>query len=209
MSDTWRIVVVLLAAGVLAEAVLLVAVMRNVGELLLYRGPVRVNALTGPGIETVVDVPGREPTGRPALVVFTSAACEQCKALEPGLKRMFGLYGPHAENGHQLDLVAVLTDRDANARATHANELGSWARTDLIALMQDWKVPGTPFAVALDAEHHVKGVQVVNTQMDMEVLSVEKLGILFIPQDERGEYSFPLDVQRVPDRGVNAAEVRT
>lgn len=66
MSETWRIVVVLLAAGVLIEAVFLVAVMRQVGELLLHGGPtMRANALRGPVVETTVDLPGREPTGRP------------------------------------------------------------------------------------------------------------------------------------------------
>lgn len=39
MSDTWRIIVVLLIAGVLIEAVVLVALMRQVGELLLHGGP--------------------------------------------------------------------------------------------------------------------------------------------------------------------------
>lgn len=202
MSDTWRIVVVLLAAGVLIEAVFLVAVMRQVGELLLYGGggAMRRPVPSGPAVETVVDVPGRRLTGRPALVVFTSSACEQCKRIEPGLTRMQGLYGPDAENGHQLDLVAVLTDKDVNGRADHARKLGAWARTDLVALMQDWNVPGTPFAVALDAEQRVKGAQVVNSQMDMEVLVVERLGVLFIPHEERGEHAFPVEAEQ-PDPG--------
>jgi thiol-disulfide isomerase/thioredoxin len=155
------------------------------------------NALRGPEVDTTVEVPGHKPAGRPALVLFTSSACEQCKALEPGLQRIHALYGPDADNGHQLDLVAVLTDRDANGRADHARELGTWARTDLIALMQDWKVPGTPFAVALDAEHRVKGAQVVNGQMDVEVLAVETLGVLFIPREDRGEHAFPLEVEQI------------
>lgn len=207
MSETWRIVVVLLAAGVLIEAVFLVAVMRQVGELLLHGGAMRANTLGGPEVEITVDVPGRKPTGRPALVVFTSSACEQCKALEPGLQRIFGLYGPDADSGHQLDLVAVLTDPEANGRANHARELGTWARTDLIALMQEWNVPGTPFAVALDAEHRVKGAQIVNTQMDMEVLAVETLGVLFIPQEERGEHTFPLEVQHADGDHPHPTEV--
>ncbi len=208
MSETWRIVVVLLAVGVLIEAVILVAVMRQVGELLLHGGPtIRAKALRGPEVETTVDVPGRKPTGRPALVVFTSSACEQCQALEPGFKRIHALYGPDADNGHQLDLVAVLTDRDANGRAEHARELGPWARTDLIALMQDWKVPGTPFAVALDGEHRVKGAQVVNTQMEIEALAVETLGVLFIPREERGEHAFPIEVQHFDGDGSRSTEV--
>lgn len=192
MSDTWRIVVVVLGAGLLIEAVLLVAVMRQVGELLLHGGPNRANISSGPKAGVAVEIPGREPTGRPALVVFTSSACEQCKALEPGLQRIHAVYGPDAENGHQLDIVAVLTDRNANGRAEHARELGRFARVDLIALMQDWDIPGTPFAVALDAEHRVKGAEVVNTRMQLEMLAVQKLEILWVE---------PAEPEPVEDRG--------
>lgn len=77
MSDTWRIVVVMLAVGFLVEAVLLVATMRQVGGVLLRVGPIgAVDVRGGPKVGTVVEVPGRERTGRPALVVFTSSACE-------------------------------------------------------------------------------------------------------------------------------------
>jgi len=161
----------------------------------------------GPDVDAVVEVPGRGPTGRPVLVVFTSSACEQCQRIEPGLKRIFGLYGPQADNGHQLDVVAVLTDKDVNGRTEHARKLGPWARTDLVALMQDWNVPGTPFAVALDADHRVKGAQVVNSQMDMEALTVEKLGVLFIPHEERGEHAFPLEVEEVAPAELQTREV--
>lgn len=200
MSETWQIVVVLLAAGLVIEAVFLVAVMRQIGELLLHGSPMKVSGPSGPKTGTVVEIPGREPTGRPALVVFTSSGCEQCKVLEPGLRQIHVLYGPGAEDGHQLDLVTVLADRNLDSRAEHARELGSFARTDLIALMQDWDVPGTPFAVALDPEHRVKGAEVVNTQMQLEMLAVEKLGILFVPPEARGdaaEDTEPLENQHV------------
>lgn len=210
MSETWRIVVVLLAAGLLIEAVFLVALMRQVGELLLHGGPVRANGPAGPRVGTVVDVPGRDRPGRPALVVFTSSECEECKGLEPGLQRIHAVYGPGATAGYQLDLVAVLTDRGANSRAEHARGLGSFARTDLVGLMQDWDVPGTPFAVALDAGQRVKGAEVVNTRMQLEMLAVQKLGILYVEPSEpqRAEDEVVLAIQPVAGDGSHSTEVR-
>lgn len=188
MSDTWRIVVVLLAAGFLVEAVVLVALMRQVGAVLLRVGPTRaVDVPGGPKVGTMVEVPGREPTGRPALVVFTSSACEYCKALVPRLRWMHETYGPGADHGHQLDLIAVGTDGSAELRAEHARELDGFARTDLITLMQDWDIPGTPFAVALDAEQRVKGAEVVNTPDELETLATIGLELQPVPAGASGD----------------------
>ena len=161
MSGIWRVVVVLLAAGLLIEAVFLVALMRQVGNLLLQGGAARVNVPAGPKAGAMAEIPGRDRTGHPALVVFTSSECEQCRVLLPGLRRIHEFYGPGATAGHQLDLMAVLTDRNVGSRAEHARELGGFARTDLVAPMQDWDVPGTPFAVALDSGMRVRGAEVV------------------------------------------------
>lgn len=84
---------------------------------------------------------------------------------------MHATYGPGADHGHQLDVIAVISDLNSEARAMHARELDGFARDDLSALMQDWDVPGTPFAVALDAEQRVKGAEVVNTPDELETLA--------------------------------------
>ena len=120
MSGIWQVVVVLLAAGLLIEAVFLVALMRQVGNLLLQGGAARANVPAGPKAGATAEIPGRDRTGHPALVVFTSSECEQCRVLLPGLRRIHELYGPGATAGHQLDLIAVLTDRNVGARAEHA-----------------------------------------------------------------------------------------
>lgn len=197
MSEVWRIVIVLLAAGFVVEAVLLVAVMRQVGELLLHGGPSRTNVPAGPKLGTVIDVAGREDNGRPALVVFTSSGCEHCEAIEPALERIHAVYGPDAPNGYQLDLVAVLTDRDATGRQKHAERLGGFARTDLTALMQDWDIPGTPFAVALDSKRRVKGAEVVNGRTQLEMLAVEKLGLVWVASPEATVDASSLAIQHV------------
>lgn len=208
MSGIWRVVVVLLAAGLLIEAVFLVALMRQVGNLLLQGGAARANVPAGPKAGAMAEIPGRDRTGHPALVVFTSSECEQCRVLLPGLRRIHELYGPGATAGHQLDLIAVLTDRNAGSRAEHARELGGFARTDLVALMQDWDVPGTPFAVALDSGMRVRGAEVVSTRTDLEMLAVQKLGIAYVQssEPERAENAVELAIQQVTGDGSHGAE---
>ena len=78
MSGIWQVVVVLLAAGLLIEAVFLVALMRQVGNLLLQGGAARANVSAGPKAGAMAEIPGRDRSGHPALVVFTSSECEQC-----------------------------------------------------------------------------------------------------------------------------------
>jgi len=169
MTEGWRIVVLLLAAGVLIEAVLLVAVMRQLGSLLLHVGPMKPEPFPGgPKVGELLTLPGNGK--RPSMVLFTSAGCSICDGLRPGIRRI------HADYRDQLDVVAIVTDKDAQERAEHAQKLGSFARTDLIALMQDWKIPGTPYAVALDSRHRVKGAGIINSADQLETLAVVALG---------------------------------
>jgi thiol-disulfide isomerase/thioredoxin len=177
MSNTWRIVVVVVAAGVVIEAVFLVAIMRQVGTLLLAVGPSKpIDLPGGPHVGAVKNLPGYE-NGRPALVLFTSPGCPICDTLTPGFRRM------HAEYGSQLDVVAVVSHPDAQSRAEHARELGTFARTDLPALMQDWDIPGTPYGVALSAGRQVRGAGIVNTLDQLETLAVVALGVEPVPPE--------------------------
>lgn len=201
MNDTWRIVVVLLATALLIEAVCLVAMMRQLGSVLLHLGPMTTEAAVGPGIGQVRAVPGHEEARRPALTVFTSSGCQHCKQLAPGLRRMHSVYGPGAEHGHQLDLIVVVTDEDARRRAEYAQELGSFARTDLSALMQEWDIPGTPFAVAFDAAHRVVESRGVNAPEDLEMLAIQRLGLVGVESEIDGAEIPSLQVGRID--GVN------
>jgi hypothetical protein len=207
MSDTWRLVVVALAAGVVVEGVMLVAVMRQIGELLLHGAPTEARVHHGPRVGEIVEVPDREPTGRPLLVLFTSSECERCAMLAPWIQRMHAVYGPEADNGHQLDVLAALTDRNIATRAEHALQLGSFARTDLVALMQEWDVPGTPFAVALDGEDRIQGAEAVNTRMQLEMLAVSKLGIVWVAPPEATVEGGSLLVEHAGPNGSTATEV--
>lgn len=104
----------------------------------------------------------------------------------PGLRWMNETYGPGARHGQQLDLIAVGTDGSPELRAEHARELDGIMRTDLIALMQDWDIPGTPFAVALDAEQRVKGTAVANTPDELETLATIGLELRAVPAGANG-----------------------
>jgi hypothetical protein len=207
MSDTWRIVIALLALGVITEGMLIVALMRQVGGLLLHGTPIRGDAAAGPQVGTVVNLPGHELKGRPALVVFVSSGCDECTALIPKLQGIHAAYGPDAADGHQFDLIAVLTDRHLTERERLAAELGSFARTDLVALMQDWHVPGTPFVVAVDAQHRVRGAAVANSQMQLEMLAVQTFGALFVPPDGRFEDRARIEITQLDSNSSHSVEV--
>lgn len=155
MSTTWKLVVVLLAGGLVTEAVLLVAVMRQMGSVLLQLGPMRPEALpVGPKVGETKELPGQ--TGRPALVLFTSG-CTICESMLPGFRAV------RRDYANQLELFAVVTHKDPRERADYARRLGDFARTDLLGLMQDWEIPGTPYAVALDEDGVVRGAGVINS----------------------------------------------
>lgn len=133
MTDTWRIVIGLLAAGLVIEAVFLVATMRHVGSLMLRAGPMeRAPSHFGPPAGEIVELPGYESGNRPALVVFMSSGCSQCTAILPRLRRIYADYGPSAEAGQQLDVVAIVSDQNGPGRAEYAREIGSFARTALL-----------------------------------------------------------------------------
>jgi len=171
MTDTWRVLFVLMAFGLVAEAIFLVALMRQVGSLLLVVGTTRpLDLPAGPKVGARLSLPGY-PKGRPAVVAFVSPDCTQCKSLAPGFGRLHELYRD------QLDVVAVVAHADPETRTRYAAEIGAFARTDMPALMQDWEIPGTPYAVALDGSRRVKGGGIVNTLDQLETLAVTALAL--------------------------------
>lgn len=171
MGSTWHVLTIATGIGFLLEAVLLVAVMRQVGSLLLVVGTSRpIDLPAGPKLGTVMDLPGYD-SERPALVVFVSPDCQQCHSLTPAFSRISASYT------EQLELVAIVSHVDYQARIEYAAEIGRFARTDLPALIKDWEIPGTPFAVALDSSRRVRGSGIVNTLDQLETLAVMALDV--------------------------------
>jgi hypothetical protein len=134
-------------AGVLALAVVVLALAREVGMLRLavpQAGALEISH-EGPEIgarSALVAAFGPElGAGRLGLAVFTSEGCGLCRVLAPTIER----FGAHP-------LLALRTfDEVADADA--------WAAAD---------VPGSPFAVALDADGTVLAKGTFNTGAQLE-----------------------------------------
>lgn len=133
--------------GVAALAVVVLALAREVGMLRLALGPQGALEIPHEGPE----VGGRsalvdrfEPSiapGRLGLAVFTSDGCRMCRALEPAI-------------------AALGRDpRVSLRRFDEVDDAGAWAVAD---------VPGSPFAVALDADGTVLAKGTFNTGAQLE-----------------------------------------
>lgn len=168
MGDpVWRVLIILLITTVAVQTVVLIGVMRQVGGILLQLHPPRVGEMPdqGPAVGTAVDFPGHV-TGRPALVLFISPSCSLCKPLVPAIAALRRTYGDE-----ELELYAAVIGGADSDRWDYAKEVGAFARTDLLDLEREWRVPGTPFAVAVDRAGNVFGSGVTNSLDQLESLA--------------------------------------
>ena len=149
-TDEWLAIGLAFAlAGLIALAVVVLALAREVGMLRLAvspRGALEV-AHEGPEIGSrtpLQDAFGAEIVpGQVGLAVFTSQSCGLCRALAPTV----AAFGMHAA------IVLRTFDEDADAAA--------WEAAD---------VPGSPFAVALDADGTVLAKGTFNTGAQLETV---------------------------------------
>jgi methylamine utilization protein MauE len=145
-TETWLALGLAVAlVGLVALAVVVLALAREVGMLRLAadpRGALEV-AHEGPevGARTALGAHFELTPGRIGLAVFSSEACGLCRALEPAVEAF----------GRDPRVVLRRFDevRDADA----------WAVAD---------VPGSPFAVALDADGTVLAKGTFNTGAQLE-----------------------------------------
>ena len=145
-TETWLALGLAVALlGLVALAVVVLALAREVGMLRLAadpRGALEV-AHEGPeiGARTALAAHFELTPGRIGLAVFSSEACGLCRALEPAVEAF----------GRDPRVVLRRFDevRDADA----------WAVAD---------VPGSPFAVALDADGTVLAKGTFNTGAQLE-----------------------------------------
>jgi hypothetical protein len=161
-APVWEVLVLVLVLVAAIQAFALVAVMRQVGGLLVRLSPTGVGEVeSGPDVDRLVEVPGM-PTGRPALVVFASPACTLCRFFETALPAIRANYT-------EIDVVAVVMgSEDALERSAYARRFGKSGRADIPELAKEWNVEGTPFAVGLDADHRVRVRGVANTLDHLE-----------------------------------------
>jgi methylamine dehydrogenase accessory protein MauD len=161
-APVWEVLVLVLVCVAAVQAFALVAVMRQVGGLLVRLNPTGVGEVeSGPDVDRIVELPGIPP-GRPALVVFASPGCTLCRFFETALPAIRANY-------NEIDVVAVVMGaEDALERSAYARRLGEAGRADIPELAKDWNVQGTPFAVGLDDEHRVRVRGVANTLDHLE-----------------------------------------
>jgi hypothetical protein len=140
----WTVSYVALWAAVLVLAALVLALYRQVGVLHLRQGPGHAFEHEAEGL----------PLGEPApdgtagrLVVFTSPDCPICAQIVPGLR---ALAADHA--------IAV-------ERVRYEDDRGRELYTQFL-------VPGTPYAVYVDAAGYVRAKGTINTLEQLEGLVV-------------------------------------
>src|SRR5437588_9256283 len=153
MHGWWTASYVMLWVLVLALALLVLALARQVGTLHLRLGPRGALEIDGEGPPLgdapepldVSDLDGRPVAvggpGAAQLLLFVSPGCPVCHDVMPGVgaaARAGGLTPLLIADGHAADARAMLEDRRINAPLVPAPELA-----------ERYAIPGTPFAVIL------------------------------------------------------------
>jgi thiol-disulfide isomerase/thioredoxin len=161
----WQVLVLLLFVSAVAQGVVLVAVMRQVGGVIVQIRPPQPGQLEeGPAAGTVLDLPEAGPA-RPRVVVFVTPHCRPCEDLMPAVPVAARQY-------REIEFVAVVTGSDEADRRTYARTIeGVTARSDLHFLQDEWHIPATPYAVGLDGEGRVIQAGVVNHLDHLESLA--------------------------------------
>lgn len=169
MTDpVWQAIVLLLVLYAVVQTIVLIGVMRQLGGVLLQLRPAHIGELPGEGPEMgiEVNVPGLNH-GRPGLVIFLAPGCGLCKPLLPAIEAL------HRSYRQDIDVVAAVIGAEGAQIQAYANEVGVIARADLAHLESDWKIPGTPFVVAIDRESRTYASGAVNSLDQLDTLADE------------------------------------
>jgi hypothetical protein len=188
VSDSvWHGVTLALLGGFALLALCVVALMRQVGGLLILIQPhVPKDIGGGPEIGSIEDFPGLSE-GAGALVVFVAPDCQPCRELAPSFPAFRRAWPDTA-------LHVVVARGTDDERREYARSLGEPARADLRQLYERWEVRGTPFGVAIDGERRVRAKGVINTFDQMEQLA---LGTIHQSLDHEDNH---VDEEPVPAR---------
>jgi hypothetical protein len=166
MSQTvWEMLVICVFALSVVQAVVMIGLIRQVGSISLQLLPgAHPGAIEGgPDLGQTVEVPLAD-TGRPTVVVFVSPTCQVCGPILPALPIV-------AAHFREVQVVAAIIGGDPISRAELARDIGSTARLDLLELETEWRVPGTPFAVAIASGGRVVSTGVTNSLDHLEQLA--------------------------------------
>jgi thiol-disulfide isomerase/thioredoxin len=179
MSDSlWHALTLALLGGFALLAFCVVALMRQVGSVLLLVQPhVPKDIGGGPELGEIEDFENLAED-RGALVIFVAPDCQPCRELAP-------TFPAFRRAWPDVELVVAVARGNDDERTEHARAIGSFARADLQDLYERWEIQGTPFAVALDPDHRVRAKGVINTFDQMEQLALATTTeYVVVPEDD-------------------------
>lgn len=167
MSGLWLLSHLLLWIALIAQTVVIVSLMRQVGSLLLRVGPVHVvDAGVGPDLgQPAPWLPETPSVGdRPRLLTFLSTACGTCDALVPALNEIDSAYRRQAE-------VVVLTREQGP-------DVERWKRRHGLKVpvipaakaFSEYSVTNTPYVFIVDSDGYVAARGGVNHIEHLEAL---------------------------------------
>jgi len=187
MSDALVVSNALLWVLVVALALVVLALARQVGVLHQRLGPVGALALAGGGpqpgeaapVLEVEDFAGRpltvggvDPAGRSLLLVFVAPSCPVCRSLLPALRAL-------AKRERSLRVVLASdgprAEHEAFVREHALGELG-YVLSQPLGLA--YRVPRLPWAALVDARGVLRSQGLVNSREHLEsLLEAEALGV--------------------------------
>lgn len=158
----------LLTVAVVALGLTVLALMRQVGTVLLHVAPPRPGVAGGPeiGAELPAKLEAELVGASGAILVFLGAHCPACTRVEPVLPTLSARYP-------ELRFVPIAVAESQLQRDQHLARLSLAGRSDCQELLESWNIPGTPFAVGIDGSRHVVASGVVNSLDHLEALATE------------------------------------
>ena len=174
MSGWWLASYVVLWALVIALSVLLLALARQVGVLHLRLGPRGALEVDdegpplgeGPAAIDKITIDGQDVTiggpGDPQLLFFVSPGCPVCRQVLPSLSP--------AARAARMTPIAIVDVEETAAREAYGHTSPGVPVVAAPELAEIYAVPGTPYAVILDAIGVVRAKGTVNNLEQIEGL---------------------------------------
>jgi thiol-disulfide isomerase/thioredoxin len=147
----------------MVEGIALVAILRQLGGIVLQTHPLPGEIEGGPPVGEVVHI-DRTADERPKVLLFVSPECAPCKALLPAI--------PVARrNQPEVEFISIVTGEDVDMSTDFVRRLGTTVRRDLRGLYEAWEIPGTPFTVGVDDKRQIVFAGVVNSLDQLEAVA--------------------------------------
>jgi hypothetical protein len=164
IDGIWKATILLTAVGVVAIALILVGILREMGAIMLQVGPPREGDVDeGPEIGSEVTEPGLA-RARPSLFIFVTPSCSLCKPVVEALPTVQAAYP-------SVGILPLIVGTSSDDRASYAASIPLPSRTDKTELFTEWSIPGTPFAVGVDRTNRIVARGIVNNLPQLEAIA--------------------------------------